>query len=737
MSDEPALLANWGYGLVGLTYLVFALTLVRLGYLDAPRNRAHALVLLALIAQSVWGLLVLAAYWWDATPLPWLASLADHLRYGLWFAFLLCLLAPAKRGDVVQHEHQRTKTAPAAAMAQDAEMQHSARDGEVSVAMPPWSGIAIGLVVGATLADLLEVLQFNWFGDPARIAFLLSTALAVLGLMLLEQVWRNLPEDSRWNAKPLCLGLGGLFLFDLYLYSQSLLFGRLDADAATARGVVHWLVAPLLLLSFWRRRGWLARLRMSQKAAFHSATLLLAGVYLLFISAVGYYVRFFGGEWGRAAQLALVFAALVLLVMLTVSRTMRAALRVRLVKHFFSYRYDYRVEWLKFTRALSADQGTQPMGHNVIRGLADMVESAAGALWTRQPNDDTFRQVAQWNLPQVDEREALDGPLCKFLQRSGWVVDLAEFQAEPQRYSQMVLPQWLEQTPRAWLLVALLVEDELIGFVLLAAARTPIDVNWEIIDLLKTAARQAASFLARMQATEALLEARKFDAFNRMSAFVVHDLKNIVTQLSLMLRNAERLRDNPEFQQDMLETVEHSVERMRQLMLQLRDGAKPVGSGAGVELTAMAQRAAANARSRGRLLELELVDAVATRGQPDRIERIIGHLVQNAFDATEADQPASRVWLRLQRRAGQACIEVGDTGCGMAPEFLRERLFRPFQTTKEAGMGIGAYESFQYVRELGGTIDVESAPGAGTRVTIQLPLFELRHEPELHALETP
>ena len=701
------MLASWGFGLVSLTYLAFATALVRIGYLTASRSRAQSLVLLALLAQAAWGGSALTASWWDALPLSWLAMLADRLRYGLWFAFLLCLLEPASKERATDVHRSR---------------------------LPLLAG---GLVVGAVLADALQMLQLDWLGDPARAVFLMSTALAVFGLMLLEQVWRNLPEDSRWNAKPLCLGLGGLFLFDLYLYSQSLLFGQLDTDAVAVRSIVHWLVAPLLLLSFSRRRGWLARVRLSQKAAFHSATLLLAGVYLLFISAVGYYVRFFGGQWGRAAQLALVFAALVLLVMLAVSRTMRAALRVRLVKHFFSYRYDYREEWLKFTRTLSADQGTQPMGHNVIRGLADMVECGSGALWTRQPNEDVFRQVAHWNLPPIEVLEPLDAPLCRFLQGSGWVVNLEEFDAEPARYGEMTVPRWLRDTPRAWLLVPLLVGDDLTGFVLLAAARTPIDVNWEINDLLKTAARQAASFLARMQATEALLEARKFDAFNRMSAFVVHDLKNIVTQLSLMLKNAERLKDNAEFQQDMLETVEHAVERMRQLMLQLRDGAKPIGGGAGVDLAAIANRTAANARSRGRLLEVERIDAVATRGEPDRIERIIGHLVQNAFDATDSSRPGNRVWLRLQRQAGQACIEVGDTGCGMAPDFVRERLFKPFQTTKEAGMGIGAYESFQYVRELGGTIDVDTALGEGTRVTIRLPLFELQRESELHTLETP
>ena len=713
MNAEPSLLASFGFGLVSVTYAAFAVALVRLGYLRAPRTRPQLLVLLALLAQAMWGLFALLAAQSQAAPLVWLAVLADRLRYGLWFAFLLCLLEPA--GD--------------------------APDG--AGATPLWlSNWARLLITGAVAVDLLAALQIGWFGDPARLSFLLATALAVFGLVLLEQVWRNLPEDSRWNAKPLCLGLGGVFLFDLYLYSQSLLFGQLDADAVAVRGVVHWLVAPLLLLSFSRRRGWLSRVRLSQKAAFHSATLLLAGAYLLFISAVGYYVRFFGGEWGRAAQLALVFAALVLLVMLAVSRSMRAALRVQLVKHFFSYRYDYREEWLKFTRTLSAEQGAQPMGQNVIRGLAEMVEGTAGALWTRQPADEAFAQVAQWNLPASDQREPLASSMCDFLRSSGWVINLDEFRAAPQRYGAITLPPWLLKTPRAWLVVPLLVGEELTGFVLLAAARTPIEVNWEINDLLKTAGRQAASFLARMQATEALLEARKFDSFNRMSAFVVHDLKNIVTQLSLMLRNAERLQGNAEFQRDMLMTVDHAVERMRQLMLQLRDGARPAGGSVGVDLTQIAQRAVATAKSRGRTLELDLVDAVATRGQQDRVERVVGHIVHNAFDATaavgadSADSADSRVWLKLSRQAGWACIEVGDTGCGMAPEFVRERLFKPFSTTKEAGMGIGAYESFQYVRELGGTIDVDSAPGAGTRVTIRLPLFELQQQSELHTLDT-
>jgi putative PEP-CTERM system histidine kinase len=275
--------------------------------------------------------------------------------------------------------------------------------------------------------------------------------------------------------------------------------------------------------------------------------------------------------------------------------------------------------------------------------------------------------------------------------------------------------------PNAWLVVPLATGNEMIGFVVLATARTKIDVNWEVNDLLKTAGRQAGAFLGQMQATEALLEVRKFDAFNRMSAFVVHDLKNIVAQLSLMLKNAERHRDNPEFQQDMLMTVEHSVERMRQLMMQLREGATPVDSPRGIDLGDVIRRIRTAKSGQGRDLDIDLTDKVIARGHEDRIERVIGHIVQNALDATDN---GGRVWVRLARQGTHAMIEVGDTGHGMTPEFLRERLFKPFQTTKPAGMGIGAYESFQYVHELGGKVSVDSAVNVGTQVSLLLPLFD-------------
>ena len=703
MNSGNIVLTTWSYGFAVFAYGTFAVWLLQLGYLRAPRKLASISVVAAIGFTALWGGFGAASVFSTALSFDLISALADLLRYGGWFVFLLVLFKPAQSEK------------PLASL---------------SVFVP----IAGLLVLSGLLALTLAALQVTRYADPVRWMLLNSMGMSVFGLVLLEQVYRNVADDSRWNAKPLCLGLAGAFVFDLYLFSQAVLFNRIDSDAFGIRGAFHTLMLPLLILSTTGRRDWISKVRVSRAAAFHSASLLMAGTYLMFMSGVGYYVRYFGGEWGRALQLGLVFSALVVLAILAWSGAVRARLKVFLGKHFFRYRYDYREEWLKFTQTLSAKNSPQEMGMQIVRGLANMLESPGGALWMKDRDKPRFMQMAQWNMVPVLESEESGSAMCQFMLSSGWVINLEEFRVYRRRYGQMALPKWLQELEQAWLVLPLIAADELIGFVVLASARTQVDVNWEVNDLLKTAGRQAASYLAQMQATETLLEVRKFDAFNRMSAFVVHDLKNIVTQLSLMMKNAKRLQGNPEFQQDMLLTVENSLDRMRQMMLQLREGATPPGTTVGVDLGAIAGRVAAVANGRGRVLELELRGKVVTRGHEERLERIVGHVVQNAFDATDV---TGRVALTLDRQSGWARIEIADTGLGMSPEFLRERLFKPFQTTKQAGMGIGAYESFQYVQELGGKIEVQSELNQGTTVTILLPVFEVQTGSDIHTPSSP
>ena len=362
-----------------------------------------------------------------------------------------------------------------------------------------------------------------------------------------------------------------MFGYDLYMYASALLFGRIDADVWVARGLGNALVLPFIAIATARNTGWTIDLHLSRGAVFHSTALLVSGVFLLAIAGAGYIVRYFGGDWGRALQIELLFAAVVVGTLVATSGRFRSRLKVFVSKHFFSYRYDYREEWLRFTRTLSTDSGAVRSGERAIQALADLVESPAGALWLADEREG-FRPAARLNMPPVDAPLEKNAPLSTFLARTGWIVVLPEFAEHPSRYAQLEVPPWLGSLPNAWLVVPLSTGQQLVGFVVLLDPRTPVEVDWEVRDLLKVAAHAAAAYLQQLNATEALLEARKFDAFNRMSAFVVHDLKNLVAQLSLMLRNAERHRDNPEFQRDMLDTVAHVVSRMNALMLQLRIG---------------------------------------------------------------------------------------------------------------------------------------------------------------------
>lgn len=681
-----------GYVVLAAAYAVYLVLLLRRRTLWTPARPATLAHFAAAAVTCAWGLLALVGLRGRLEAAWQLAFILDQARYLAWIVFIMLLLA-----------------APSDA-----------------VAASPWRrrlrfGLPIVLLVVGITSGLLIGSVRDYAAAATRTALACQLAWAVLGLVLVEQLFRNQPDASRWSAKPLCLGLGGLFAYDLYLYSQALVFGSFDVDALGARPVVHAAAVPLLVIALQRQDGGSGRLRVSNSAAFYSASLMLIGAYLLLVAGAGYYVRYFGGTWGGALQVALLTVSLLLLSALVLSASLRARLRVFLGKHFFRYRYDYRVEWLRFTSMLTAKATPQELGGLVVRGLADMTESPAGALWFRTPEGEGYLKTAEWNLSAALPSEPADSALCRFMREREWIVDLHSVRAgRGAREEMQVVPRWLAELSTAWLAVPLLAADEMLGFVVLADPRTPVALNWEVRDLLKTAARQAAAFLAQIHAAEALVEARKFEAFNRMSAFVVHDLKNIVTQLSLMLKNAERHRDNPEFQQDMLATVGSSLERMKQMMVQLREGNRPSGATLGVDLAPIVQRLEASAAQRGRAIDVDIRDRVATRGHEQRLERVVGHVVQNALDATAA---SGKVWVRLSQDAGRALLVVGDSGVGMSDEFVRTQLFRPFVTTKAGGMGIGSYESLQYLRELGGGIAVDSQLGRGTVVTLTLPLF--------------
>jgi len=547
---------------------------------------------------------------------------------------------------------------------------------------------------------------------------LVRLLLAVCGMLLVERLYRDSSSGARWSIKFICIGVGALFAFDFYLYSDALLLARPSNELWAARGVVNALSAPLIGLAALRSAVAAPALMLSRRLLLGSVAVLGSAVYLLAMAAVAWYVRSVGGAWGPAMQLVCLGGAVLLLSVVLFSGTARASMKVFINKHFFRSQFDYRDEWMRLTRALSSDAPDLPM--TAIRALAALVESPAGALWTRGESG-SFIPAASLNMAPPPIIGPMGNDWCRYMASRQWVIDVPEYRRQPQRYAGLVLPQWLCELKDAWLLVPLMLHGQMYGVACLAQARTRISLNWELIDLLKIAASQAASYLAFRQSSDSLSIARQFEAINQRSAFVVHDLKNLISQLSLLLINAEKHQTDPGFQADMLETVAHSLAKMKQLLLRLRQqGAEDfsVATPLGFVLERVMERLSA-------LRPAPVLSGCRERmmvlASDQRLERILGHIIQNAI---EAATPNGDVQVRLVRQADAALLSVSDSGTGMSEQFIREQLFRPFASTKTDGMGIGMFESRAYIQELGGQLEVRSTPGRGTTFIIRLPLHE-------------
>jgi putative PEP-CTERM system histidine kinase len=546
-------------------------------------------------------------------------------------------------------------------------------------------------------------------------------ALAIFGLALTENLLRNVPSDARWNLKFLCFGIGAIFGYDFFLYSQSLLFRQIDGDLFAARGVTNALSVLLLAVSILRSKRPRRGIVVSHSLMFHSAALLGAGTYLLLMAAVGYYIRQYGGTWGGVLQMVFLFGSGILLVVTLSSGTVRGYLKTFIAKHFFKYKYDYREEWLRVIRTISEAEENVQLPERVIQAVCDIFDSPEGGVWLLQQDRFSLKStwnLSRWELDAIDPHFSRGESLAAYLARTHAVVDVDALRRDPSQYEGAKLPPWLTEISRAWLVVPLVHHDELRGVLVLGKPRAPKDLDWEDFELLGTLGQQAASYLAEYELSEALADARQFDAFNKRFAFVIHDVKNLVSRLSLIVSNAAKHRHDAAFQDDVIRTIEGSIDKMKRLLLQLH--AQPGNLGNVIEIDGLLQSAVAAQSGRGPAVSLDVRDSALTvKADEERLRRVIGHLVQNAVEAVKQD---GQVQVRLRAEGAMAVLEVEDNGPGMEPEFVREKLMKPFKTTKGEGYGIGVYETNEFARAAGGRLDVFSRPGRGTVMKMSLPL---------------
>lgn len=590
---------------------------------------------------------------------------------------------------------------------------------------PALGRTAVRVLAGVTLAALVALAATGLLAPVGsaldylvRVWLWSGLALAVIGLVLVEQVARNTRASHQWELKHLWLAIGAIFTFDLCLFSIFLVRGGIEPALWAARGVVNVLPAGLLAVSLHRMRVWQSETFLSPRIAFFNTTLLAAACYVLAIAAVSYFIGVLGGTWGTVAQAAFLAGGVLLFAVAALSHQFRAWLRVMLTKHLLPYRYDYRREWQRLTRALS-ESADAPVYERIAAVMASFVECASGGLWLRDAQGD-YVPAGGALAPAGAAHVAGADAFLAHLRDHEWIYDLEDLRSARPQQRLPAPPQWLLADTRIWLVVPLVCAGNLVGFVAVGQPLARAPLTWEELDLLRAAGRQVASFLAFEQAAKRLAEAQQFEAVNRLSAVLMHDLRHLIAQQALVVENAARHRRNPEFVDDAILTIENCVQRMNRLMEELRSGvltemARRVELG---ELCSeVAQRCAARAPGPVLSVQDRGLEVVVNR---ERLQSVLEHLVRNAQDATP---PSGSISLIVRRAAQRAVVEVSDTGAGMDEQFIRTRLFRPFETTKGSeGMGIGAYDAREFVRKCGGDIQVRSEPGRGTTFTVSLPL---------------
>ena len=573
-------------------------------------------------------------------------------------------------------------------------------------------GVVAAVVIGGAGVQLVAAATAGQpaFADIAALSILMRMMVGVAALMLVQTLWA---AQDRADIRLIALGIALVWLADLNLASVAYLTGVWPLQLVALRGLA--VAAAAAIIASALHRGDRAKVRMSRTIAYQSLTLVAIAGYFAILALVTTGLSTVAGASARIYQTALVFGSTAAVLTLASSPWLRAWAKVKIAKHLFSHRYDYRAEWLRFTNTLGTPENAAPLAERVVKAVADLTDSPAGLLLVADGEGLGIGTGWNWHGSPGDA----GAEFARHLARGERIIEL-----DPLRHGAgdaeelAAVPQWVIDDADIWAVVPLPHLGSLLGAILLARPALDRPLDWEDFDLLKVAGRQAASYLAEARAQDALAQGQRFDEFNRRFAFIVHDIKNLTSGLTLVARNAERHADNPEFRADMVATLQDSAAKLNALLARL--SANPRGRGeapVATPLLALAERIARARRATHPIVVTGDAHAVALADQAG-LEQIVGHLLLNAIEASPATE---LVTIAVEQSADYATIAVIDRGCGMTPAFVRDELFRPFVSSKPAGFGIGAFEARQLTEAMGGRISVDSREGEGSTFRIILP----------------
>ena len=684
-------IALWSHLLAAALYGALAVHQLRRWAGDAQGRP----LITAFAAMSVWTIFLALL-----GPYTWLAQLAESARNLAFLAFMYGLMAGAEEGG-----GQRALKAVFAAVA---------------------AVIGLQIVVGGVMPEFARVpLVFRTLASTSQI---IGLVIAAGALILVHNLYGQAAPGSRPALRFPMLALAGMWAYDLHLYTIAYFTRVPGVEMFAMRGLVLAVLALPFALGV-RNASW--KIQISRAATFQSVSLVVILFYLVVMMLAARAIEIVGGDWARVGQVGIVFVMTLTALVLLPSAKLRAWLRIVLTKHLFEHRYDYRREWLRFTDTVGRQSETgASLEERVVKALADIGAAPAGLLLTC---DESYRLSpgGRWNWTGSPPAGEGAQALLRYIESSAFVIDFGALRRGwlVRGEVRIPVPAWFATLERAWAGIPLIHGGKLAGLVILEHPSFRRALDWEDFDLFRTAGIQAASYIAEARSHQALADAQRFDEFNRRFAFIMHDIKNLVSQLSLVARNAERHADNPEFRADMIATLQSSVRKMNDLLARLSPGAARGAEPARpVEVRPLLDSIAAGKR-RIHPVAVSGDSALVAKADPAGLEQALAHLVQNAIEASDK---GDAVELRLFESGGDVAIEVIDRGQGMSPAFVRDRLFQPFVSTKESGFGIGAYEARGLILAMGGRLDVESGEGEGTRFTLYLPAAE---DPAAHHYE--
>jgi putative PEP-CTERM system histidine kinase len=563
------------------------------------------------------------------------------------------------------------------------------------------------------------LVQLGSAGKAWVIAVLLITLATLINL---ELTFRAAVGMTRWRIKYLILGVALIFGVKVYQFSQMLLFSACNPELAKLSLVALLLGCGLIGIGQVRSSFGKFDIYPSRAVLQGSATVILAGVYFVIVGVLAQWVERLGGGDAFPAQSLVLLLGVVGVTVMLLSERFRTSLRQFVSRHFRRPEHDFRKIWTEFTRRTSSGPDAATLSKHAGEVIAESFHVLGVTVFRVVPESPRL----EW-LSSTEKH----GPVAGLQLDAGRLAELAKrgrpfgLEREPGAWAEALR----ESCPRKFghggdrLGLPLVAAERLVGLLVLADRVNGVPYSNEELDLLKCIGDQLAGGLLNCSLTEAVLQAKELEAFQTLSTFFVHDLKNAANGLSLMLQNLQTHFDDPEFRTDTICGVTRTIERINQLILKLGSlrrelqlNLKPCRLDL---LVAEALDGLEPKLNGSRRLLRELPPVPVLWLDPEAIRSVVTNLVLNASEALNG---GGEVQVMARQIAQRVALTVADTGCGMSPEFMQTLLFRPFHSTKTNGLGIGMFQCKKIIEAHGGSISVESQPGKGSQFTILMPL---------------